>query len=187
MTPARVASGNAEAAQPRRAVGAGGRANETTYSPEVGERIAALFGDGRTLREICREGWAPKNRQLIYSWEDAHADFAKLMAAARRHRGDAIIDDLPEKMAAEPDAQMRKILADTTIRLAGSFNRRFGPKMDMDVEVHQKVSIRAALDAGAARLADYGRTIEHRVNEGVSDASGPIVELMTGDDGWLEA
>ena len=54
-----------------------------SYSRDVADSVLAELAAGRTLREICREGWAP-NRETVRRWIAIDADgFAGRYSVAR--------------------------------------------------------------------------------------------------------
>lgn len=59
-------------------------ARPTDFTPELGERILALMGEGLSLAAAAAE--CDVHRQRVYEWEERHPQFADTVKLARSKR-----------------------------------------------------------------------------------------------------
>lgn len=84
----------------------------TKYTEELGIQIAALIGEGNSMRSICRRDGMP-NLTTIYAWRRAHPEFDRLLVQAKEDQGDSLFDDIAEclKELDEKDLSMARVSA----------------------------------------------------------------------------
>jgi hypothetical protein len=134
----------------------GGFGQPTTYTPEMGERIAQLVAtSAKGLRWLCENTPGMPNYWTVVGWEDRYQDFAKLVAKARRQQALMLVDECIE--IADDDSHDRftvyakgeprqvpdlagiarsKIRIDARIRVAKLFDpQRFGDRLDINARV----------------------------------------------------
>ena len=65
------------------------------FSDEIAERICAEIAEGRSLRSVCLEDWAP-NQRTVFRWlaDDDREAFRQQYARAREAQADAIFDEI---------------------------------------------------------------------------------------------
>ena len=70
---------------------------ETTYTPEIGEKICDAIVEGESgknsLREVCKLPGMP-SRATVYRWLRDYPDFAKLYELATDDRADGYMDEI---------------------------------------------------------------------------------------------
>lgn len=62
----------------------------STYTPELGERIAALYADGVDFHEMSARDSDLPERQAIRKWRRDFPDFASMLTRARADRADVM-------------------------------------------------------------------------------------------------
>jgi hypothetical protein len=122
----------------------------TSYTPEIGARIAERYASGATFKAIFEEEWAPDSHMTVARWEDTFPAFAKLMSDARAAHAEALIDGLEGVVAAERDPQRARIIAECRRWKASKLTNRFADSVR--VEVEHRISIGDALASARARL-----------------------------------
>lgn len=65
----------------------------STYTPAIGEYIAARLADGETLSQICKTPGLP-SRQCVHQWRMRNPAFADLYARAREIGMESMADDV---------------------------------------------------------------------------------------------
>lgn len=102
------------------------------YTQALGEAICAELGEGKPLRQICREhglAW-----QTIYDWRKAHKEFDGAIAHARDIGMDAILEEALEIADTPLEG------AETTIKANGDIEEKRG-----DMLGHRKLQIETRL------------------------------------------
>lgn len=67
----------------------------STFTPDLADRICAELADGRSLRSVCREDWAPST-QTVFRWLREHEGFRDQYARAKEEAADALADEITE-------------------------------------------------------------------------------------------
>lgn len=123
----------------------------TTYTDELGERIAALYANGKKLNEIFREEWAPSSYDAIVDWQEKYPRFADLMSRARASHAEFLVDTMSDAIKDNPDPQKARLAIQVRQWTASKWSPRYADRIAVDVD--HKVSIGAALEAGLQRAA----------------------------------
>ena len=109
----------------------------STYSPEIGERIAELLMDGISLRAICAQEGMP-SRYTVFRWLDQYPAFATVYARARTLQAD-YMDDLildEAKACTEENAQSTRVRIGAYQWRAGRLApKKYGDKFTQEVNV----------------------------------------------------
>lgn len=79
----------------------------TDYSEELAARILHCIADGQSLREICREDWAP-HWSTIYAWIEEKPFFSDAFARARVMQSHMFAD----RALAAPEEALESIQGD---------------------------------------------------------------------------
>lgn len=64
----------------------------TTFTPEIGDRICEELSDGKSLKAICDQDWAPA-RRTVFAWLREKDDFRQQYALAQIEGAHAHADD----------------------------------------------------------------------------------------------
>ena len=76
------------------------------YTRELADEVLAHLREGKSLRAICTEPWAP-SRQTVYEWIDANTDsFADRYGRAR----DVALDNLADELLAIADTPQEGVI-----------------------------------------------------------------------------
>lgn len=105
----------------------------TSYTPEVGEKIAERLSKGEPLARICDDAAMPAY-STARKWEKDSEEFSALSAQARANGTHFIADDCL-RIADDPeiDPQHKRIMVDTRLRLIGKWNAKaYGDKLDLN-------------------------------------------------------
>lgn len=133
----------------------------STFTQDLADRICAELADGRSLRSICREGWAPST-QTVFRWLREHDGFRDQYARAKEESADALIEemaeiaDMPPAYTAEgkidpADVNNRRLQIDTRKWLASKLKpKRYGDKLELagDAKAPLTVQVVKLTDAG---------------------------------------
>ena len=136
------------------------------YTVALGEAICAELGEGKPLRQICRERaihWT-----TVYDWKDAHAAFALRLARARELGEEAIAAECLD-------------IANTTAEGVETVEKASGIEVKRgDMLGHRKLQIDTRLKLLAIwNPTKYGPKIE-QTHKG--DANAPIALSLNGSD-----
>jgi hypothetical protein len=147
----------------------------TTYTVEVGEKIATLYANGMKMLDILKHDWAPANFETVTEWQDRAADFAALMARARAARSEFLVDTMEDAIKDHPDPQKARLAIQVRQWQASKWSPRYADRIA--VEVDHKVSIGAALEAGLSRVALPMRDQRDAKNsQAIEDAAYSVVD-----------
>lgn len=124
----------------------------TTYTTEIGDRIAELHANGKRLVEICRDNeWAPLETSTIRRWADRIPEFGAKLAEARRHHAEAMAEETVDDAATTIDPHRARVKIQAKQWLASKYNpQTFGDKLELAVD--QRVSLVDAMSAARDRL-----------------------------------
>lgn len=65
----------------------------STFTQDLADRICAELAEGRSLRSVCREDWAPST-QTVFRWLREHQAFRNQYARAKEEAADALADEI---------------------------------------------------------------------------------------------
>lgn len=136
------------------------------YTLALDEAICSELGDGKPLRQICRElgvSWS-----AVYDWQDAHAGFKERIARARLKGEDALAAQCLE-------------IADTPLEGVETTERATGIETKRgDMLGHRKLQIETRLKLLAKwNPSKWGDKVE-QTHKG--DAGSPVHLVVNGSD-----
>lgn len=104
----------------------------SSYTTEIGEKIAERIVNGESLVKICRDEGMPCYA-TVRKWENDSPEFAAISARAKELGCDFMADDCIE-IADNPEirADDKRIRVDTRLRLIGMWSKRYNPKLDLN-------------------------------------------------------
>lgn len=104
----------------------------TLYTPELAEAIGERLAKGEPLARICADDDMP-GYSTVRRWEEEREDFRAISARTRDLGCDFMADDCV-RIADDPsiDAQNKRVMVDTRLRLLGMWNKRYNPKIDVN-------------------------------------------------------
>jgi hypothetical protein len=68
---------------------------QSDFTPEMGDRICAEIADGKSMRSICKEDWAP-SRRVIFNWLRRYPEFKQNYDVACAERTESYVEELIE-------------------------------------------------------------------------------------------
>ena len=102
------------------------------YAPELAERICAELSDGRSLKRVCAEDWAP-SRMTVYRWIQAHKEFSDSYARARELQAEHWADELVDLADLADDAQKARLQIDTRKWVASKLlPKKYGERQQIE-------------------------------------------------------
>lgn len=122
----------------------------STFTEELGERIAEAYASGKLFSEIIAEDWAPDKLFTIIKWEEQYPSFGDRMSRARVSHAEAQVDGMEGVLKLERDPQRARLLLDIRKFKASKMSPRFADRVELTVD--HKVSIGAALEAAQQRI-----------------------------------
>lgn len=110
------------------------------YTQALADRFCLAVAGGRTLREVCRDEWAP-DHDTIYEWRKNRPEFADALAHARESCADHLAEScLALVDGVDPDAptgaaRVSKAREQVGVRrwLASCMNPRWGERVQLDM------------------------------------------------------
>lgn len=65
------------------------------YSQELADKICELLADGKSLRKVCENDWAP-NKSSIFRWLRTIPEFCDQYERAKQESADSFADDMAD-------------------------------------------------------------------------------------------
>lgn len=117
----------------------------TEFNQKIADRICDKIIEGKSLRRICSEKWAPQKRTVL-RWLEDNPTFAAQYARAREEQAESYADELMElgKQANSENAHAIRVRADIIKWVCSKlkprkYADRVGVDMQADVTVREKV------------------------------------------------
>jgi predicted transcriptional regulator len=130
--------------------------------------------EGKTLTSYAKQFGITQS--AIAHALKAHPEFKAEVEEARRHGLDVIVEGTLDLVENYGDAHLARVQSDIIWKYAAAMNRsKYGEKVDLNI--HQTVSISAALEAAAGRIAPLMASRE--VKE-ISAPTATIVDVPPG-------
>jgi hypothetical protein len=65
------------------------------FTQDLADRICSELAEGRSLRSVCKEDWAPETR-TIFRWLRLNDEFCRQYARAKEESADSLADEIIE-------------------------------------------------------------------------------------------
>lgn len=129
----------------------------SSYTKELGEKIANLLAEGKTLAAITAIDGMP-HRGTIHRWATQHPDFGERIREARLEHADALADEVVHISDTEVDAQRARNRIEARKWRAGTIKpKEYGNKIDVALshsidpaQLHREAMLRLDLMRGGA-------------------------------------
>lgn len=98
---------------------------KSDYTVALGNEIAAMIAEGKSLRTICSKDEMP-SIVTIYNWLQSNEDFLKQYTRAKEEQADSFAEDILEisDNATPLDIQVAKLRVDSRKWLASKFKAK---------------------------------------------------------------
>lgn len=109
------------------------------FDQKTADRICDQIIEGKSLRRICTEKWAP-SKKIVLRWLKENAAFAAQYSRAREEQADGYADELMElgKQANSENAHAIRVRADIIKWVCSKLKpKRYGDRLALDVRVLQ--------------------------------------------------
>ena len=140
------------------------------YSDEIANRICGEIAEGRSLRSVCLEDWAP-NQRTVFRWlaDEERENFRQQYARAREAQADAIFDEILDIADDGTNDWVERRRDDGSVDTA--FDHEHVQRSKLRIEARRWM-------AGKLRPKVYGDKIEH-------EHSGSIAITVSDEDAGL--
>lgn len=104
---------------------------QTTYTPEIGDRLCELIAEGLSATRACRAEGVPL--RTFYSWRRVHPEFDAQVSCAREDQADTFADQMCDIADEEEDVQRAKLKIDARKWVAARMKpRSWGDKQSIE-------------------------------------------------------
>lgn len=132
--------------------------SQATYTPEIGQELAALYAAGFLIRDLPLLGsWAP-TPATFYLWRTKHPEFARMLEEAEPARAQALAEQTIDIVDTDPDPKAARNRMHARQWLASKLNRqKYGEKVEV-AHTHT-LDMGAILAEAEARLVTSARIL----------------------------
>ena len=114
----------------------------STFTQETADRICAMLAQGKSMRTVCKEDWAPP-METVFRWLRENEAFQQQYARAKQEAADALVEEMADIADAPPaygpdgkidngDVQNRRLQIDTRKWLASKLKpKKYGDKLEV--------------------------------------------------------
>jgi hypothetical protein len=110
------------------------RAKPTTYSHEVADRLLGEIAEGRSLKSLCKEPWAPTGKS-VFQWMRDDPEFASRYTTAKEEAAECFAEDMLEIADRDDlDPNDKRVRVDTRKWIAAKLKpKKYGDRQQIDV------------------------------------------------------
>lgn len=115
------------------------------YTPEIGDRICSRLSAGEGVVSICKDEDMP-GRTTFYRWLRVHPEFMANYVAAKEESADAMLEDMFDIAANEPDVKRARLQVDVRKWAASKLKpKKYGDRVvhsgDDDAPIAHKIEL----------------------------------------------